>query len=125
MQRSTNSKTTFQDGRNGLWQQNESVHSSRYRIPCVNLISITKVPLVTRRPLSTGVFSAKNVTHQHGFEPTTSCLPLPTALPSNLNSQVTNSQVEWMEIVLDIWQKFFKKRNTDYDFPPPLNVGGK
>ena len=28
----------------------------------------------TRRPLSTGIFSAKNVTHQHGFEPTTSCL---------------------------------------------------
>ena len=28
----------------------------------------------TRRPLSTGILSAKNVTHQHGFEPTTSCL---------------------------------------------------
>ena len=27
-----------------------------------------------RRPLSTGIISAKNVTHQHGFEPTTSCL---------------------------------------------------
>ena len=25
----------------------------------------------TRRPLSTGMFSAKNVTHQHGFEPGT------------------------------------------------------
>ena len=29
----------------------------------------------TRHPLSTGIFSAKNVTHQSGFEPTTSCLP--------------------------------------------------
>ena len=29
----------------------------------------------TRRPLSTGKFSAKNVTHQHGSEPTSSCLP--------------------------------------------------
>ena len=29
----------------------------------------------TRRPLSTGIFSAKYVTHQHGFELTTSCLP--------------------------------------------------
>ena len=29
----------------------------------------------TRRPLSTGIFSAKNVTYQHGFEPTTSGLP--------------------------------------------------
>ena len=28
-----------------------------------------------RRPLSTGTFSAKNVTDQHRFEPTTSCLP--------------------------------------------------
>ena len=29
----------------------------------------------TRRPLCTGIFSAKNVTHQHGFEPTKLCLP--------------------------------------------------
>ena len=29
-----------------------------------------------------------------------------------------------MEIV-EIWQALKKKRNTDYDFPPPLYVGGK
>ena len=29
-----------------------------------------------------------------------------------------------MEIV-EIWQNLEKKRNTDYDFPPPLYVGGK
>ena len=28
----------------------------------------------TKRPLSTGIFSLK-ITHQHGFKPTTSCLP--------------------------------------------------
>ena len=28
-----------------------------------------------------------------------------------------------MEIV-EIWQNLGKKRNTDYDFPPPLDVGG-
>ena len=30
------------------------------------------VKKTTRRPLSAGIFSAKNVTHQHRFEPTTS-----------------------------------------------------
>ena len=30
---------------------------------------------ITRRPLSTLILSAKNATHQFGFEPTTSCLP--------------------------------------------------
>ena len=30
---------------------------------------------LTRRRLSAGIFSAKNVMHQHGFEPTISCLP--------------------------------------------------
>ena len=29
-----------------------------------------------------------------------------------------------MEIV-EIWQNLKKKRNADYDFPPPLYVGGK
>ena len=29
-----------------------------------------------------------------------------------------------MEIV-ENWQNLEKKRNTDYDFPPPLYVGGK
>ena len=29
----------------------------------------------TKRTLSSGIFSAKNVTHQHGFKPRTSCLP--------------------------------------------------
>ena len=33
---------------------------------------IVNEKLETRRPLSTGIFSAKNVTHQPGFEPTTS-----------------------------------------------------
>ena len=26
---------------------------------------------------------------------------------------------------VDIWQNLKIKRNTDYDFPPPLYVGGK
>ena len=30
---------------------------------------------LTGRPLSPGIFSAKNVTYHHGFEQTTSCLP--------------------------------------------------
>ena len=30
---------------------------------------------LTGRRLSTGKFSTKNVTHQHGFKPRTSCLP--------------------------------------------------
>ena len=29
-----------------------------------------------------------------------------------------------MEII-EIWQNLDKKRNTDFDFPPPLYVGGK
>ena len=29
----------------------------------------------TRRPLSTGIVSAKKLTHHHGFEATTPCLP--------------------------------------------------
>ena len=31
--------------------------------------------LKTRRRVSTGIFSAKTVTQEHGFEPTISCLP--------------------------------------------------
>ena len=54
-----------------------------------------------RRPLGSGI---KNITHQHGFEHTTSCL---------------SDRLELSNKV-EVWQNLKKKRNTDYDFPPPL-----
>ena len=39
------------------------------------ILSLNDVFCSARRPLSTGIFSAKNVTHQPGFEPTALCLP--------------------------------------------------
>ena len=32
-------------------------------------------PSGSKTPAKTWIFSAKNVTHQYGFEPNTSCLP--------------------------------------------------
>ena len=55
----------------------------------------------TRRPLSTGIFSAKNVTHQPGFEPTTSCLPggeiwqVEFCASGDLASRVMSNKVEF------------------------------
>ena len=47
----------------------------------------------TRHPLNTGVFSAERITHQPGFEPTTSCVP---------GRHTTNCAM------LEIWQMEFK-----------------
>ena len=81
----------------------------------------------TRHPLSTGIFSAKHVTHQHGFEPTTSCLP--TDVPrwlkdSNYYLLKAKWSNKWSNKV-EFRQNSETKRNIEYDFPPPLYKGGK
>ena len=73
----------------------------------------------TKRALSTAIFSAKTSTLQHGFEPITWCLP----------GRRTTNWVTVIEIykllfpkcsdIVEIWQNLEKKRNTDYDLPPP------
>ena len=45
-----------------------------FKINSIFIFTVYDAENLTRRPLSTGIFSAENVTHQHGFEPTTSRL---------------------------------------------------
>ena len=68
----------------------------------------------TRRPLSTGIFSAFLVDYFRY---------LAILVTRSKNFQVTKSQI--VDGDLGHLAEFGKKRHTDYDFPPPLYVGGK
>ena len=80
-------------------------------------------------PRFPGIISAKNVTDQHGFQPTTSCLPgrrtTKCAMVTRISKLVFTKWGNKWNNEVEIWQNLGKKRNTDYDFYPPLNVGGK
>ena len=72
----------------------------------------------TRRPLSTGVFSAEKLTLQHGFEPTTSRLPGRRTTNCAMVTRISKLIFTKRSNKVEIWQNLEKKRNTDYDFPP-------
>ena len=55
-----------------IWQNLEKKRITDHNPPPIYKMWGRKI---TRRLLRKGIFSAKNVAHQHGFEPTTSCLP--------------------------------------------------
>ena len=55
--------------------------------------------------------------HQHGFEPSTSCLP---GRHTTNCAKVMNLGTKWSGWRSWRFGRIGKKRNTDYDFPPPF-----
>ena len=78
----------------------------------------------TRHPLVTGIIFAKNVTHQHGFETTTSRPPgrrtTNCAMVTNISTLVFT---KW-SIKVDIWQSLETNARQIMIFLS-LNVSGK
>ena len=84
-------------------------------------------------PAKHRIFSAKNVTHQNGFETRTSCLPdrrttncaMVTRISKLLFTKWSNKVEIWQnsETPIKCGRKIKQKRNTDYDFSPPIKCG--
>ena len=69
----------------------------------------------TRRPLSTRIFYTKNVTHHHGLEPTTSCLPGRRTTNCVMVARITYTK--WSNKV-EIWQNLEKNATQIMIFLP-------
>ena len=63
----------------------------------------------TRRPLSNEIFSAKNVTHQQRFEPTTSCLPGRRTTNCAMVTRISKLVFTKWSNEVQIWQNLKKK----------------